>query len=302
MTGRRPEARPLALDRVDLADIHAPERLAGAIHIQLGPLDAAVPVGEIARALDISEVRQVRLDGVEGMLLTNRVRSIGAILVNTAGGPRRARFSVAHELGHFLMERHVLSGPDGFRCTQTDMREARDDTQRRRQEAEANLFAINLLAPAAMMRTCLEEDPDLRSIQDLSDRLDLSREATLRRYIDLADEPVAAIWTEHGRIRTAKRNDAFPWIPRGKGNALSDLTQAWRAIRNGKPGYTNMIESPAAAWIEADGIAIFEQTRVGRDGHAVTLLWADLPDDPCGDDTGPSELGMPGFRNRGRRG
>ncbi len=62
MTGRRPEARPLALDRVDLADIHAPERLAGAIHIQLGPLDAAVPLGEIARALDIGEVRQARFE------------------------------------------------------------------------------------------------------------------------------------------------------------------------------------------------------------------------------------------------
>src|SRR5690606_4277683 len=161
---------------------------------------------------------------------------------------------------------------------------------------------INLLAPTAKMRTWLEDDADLCSIQDLYDRLDLSREATPRRYIDLADDPVAAIWTEQGHIRTAKRNDAIATLPHGNVNPLSHLTQAWRIIRNGKPVYTNMIESPAAAWIEADGIAIFEQTRVGRDGHAVTLPWADLPDDPCGDDTGPSELGMPGFRNRGRRG
>ncbi len=233
------------------------------------------------------------------MLLTNRARSFGSILVNMAHGARRARFSVGHELGHFLLERHVLSQDNGFRCTSRDMREARDDTRHHKQEAEANHFAAALLAPAYKMRPCLETDPDLRSVQKTSDALDLSLEATIRRYIDLADEPVAAIWTEQGRIRTAKRNDAFPWIPRGKGNALSDLTQAWRAIRNGKPGYTNMIESPAAAWIEADGIATFEQTRVGRDGHALTLLWADLPDDPGGDDTGPSELGMPGFRNRG---
>lgn len=275
--------------------------MADAIHRQIGNPISAVPIDEIALALDISEVRKAKLDGVEGMLLTDRVRSFGAILVNTTGGSRRARFSVAHELGHFLMERHVLSGEDGFRCNRHDMGEVRNDTWHRKQEAEANQFAINLLAPESIMRTCLAQDPDLRPIQNLSDHLDLSREATLRRYIDLSDKPVAAIWTGHGRIRTAKRNDAFPWICRGSGDALSDLTQAWWAIRNGTPGYTDIVESPAVAWTDREGVEIYEQTRVGRDGHAVTLLWADLPHDDDADEGGPTEIGMPEFRDRHRR-
>ena len=86
------------------------------------------------------------------MLLTNRARSFGSILVNMSHGPRRARFSIAHELGHFLLERHVLSQDDGFRCTSQDMREARDDTRHHKQEAEANHFAAALLAPAYKMR------------------------------------------------------------------------------------------------------------------------------------------------------
>lgn len=298
---RRPGARTLKLDRIDLADIHVPERLAGAIHDQVGLLDTAVPVDEIARRLDISEVRKEPLDGVEGMLLTDRVRSVGSILVNTARGDRRARFSIAHELGHFLMERHVLSGEEGFRCSRQDMREVRDDTRHHKQEAEANRFAISLLAPEYKMRICLGTDPDLRAIQGLSDRLDLSREATLRRYIDLTDEPVAAIWTKDGRIRTAKRHPDFPWIPRGRGETLSDLTEARRAIRNGTSGYTEMAESPAAAWTDRDGVEIYEQTRVGRDGHAVTLLWADLPEEDDTDEDGPRELGTPGFGRSRRR-
>ncbi|MDI3335666.1 ImmA/IrrE family metallo-endopeptidase [Defluviimonas aestuarii] len=235
------------------------------------------------------------------MLLTDRVRSFGAILVNMAHGARRARFSIAHELGHFLMERHDLSKDDGFRCTARDMREERDDTRHHKQEAEANHFAIALLAPVYKMLTCIDDDPDLRKLQMNSDELDLSLEATIRRYVDLTGEPVAAIWTKDGRIRTAKRHRDFPWIPRGRGDILSDLTQASRAIRNGKMGFTDAAESPAAAWTDRDGVEIYEQTRVGRDGHAVTLLWADLPDDDDANDGEPIEIGMPGFGRSRRR-
>lgn len=235
------------------------------------------------------------------MLLTDTTRSFGSILVNMAHGPRRARFSISHELGHFLLERHVLSQDNGFRCTSRDMREARDDTRHHKQEAEANQFAIALLAPAYRMRPCLGDDPDLRKLQMNSDELDLSLEATIRRYLDLTDEAVAAIWTKDGTIRTAKRHPAFPWIPRGKGDLLSDLTQASRAIRKGRPGFTEMVDSPAAAWTDRDGVEIYEQTRIGRDGHAVTLLWADLPNVHDAEEGGPTELGMPGF-GRSRRG
>jgi hypothetical protein len=46
---------------------------------------------------------------------------------------------------------------------------------------------------------------------------------------------------------------------------------------------------------------IFEQTCVGRDGHAVTLLWADLPQEADADDGGLAELSAPHFLMRSRR-
>ena len=66
--------------------------LARTLHELMGPADAAVPVIEIARALDILDVRLDHFDGFEGMLLTDRVRSVGYILANTSKGHRRARF------------------------------------------------------------------------------------------------------------------------------------------------------------------------------------------------------------------
>jgi hypothetical protein len=181
------------------------------------------------------------------------------------------------------------------------MLEARDCTRHRKQEAEANHFAVALLAPDCKMRPCLGDDPDLRTLQKTADVLDLSLEATIRRYLDLVDVPVAAIWTKDSKVRTAKRHRDFPWITRGKGDALSDLTQAWRAIRNGRSGFTDVVDSPAAAWTDRDGVEVYEQTRVGRDGHAVTLLWADLLDDDDIDEGGPAKLGVPGFGKSRRR-
>lgn len=90
------------LGRIDLADIHVPIAIARAVHKHLGVIEPPVPISKIAKALGITEIRLQRFDGFEGMLLTDRVRSSGSILANTAGGTKRERFTVAHELGHFL--------------------------------------------------------------------------------------------------------------------------------------------------------------------------------------------------------
>ena len=108
----------LTLDRVELADIAAPAAMAAAIHRQLGGLTGAVPVDEIAFALDIYQVRQVRLDGCEGVLLTDRRRNYGKIVVNNDGG-RAAPASASHtSCGHFLLEHHGLEGERGLAVTE----------------------------------------------------------------------------------------------------------------------------------------------------------------------------------------
>lgn len=285
----------MQLDRIDLADIHAPIPLARAIHNQLGERAGPIPVTEIAKALDIAEVRVATLDGVEGMLLTDRARSFGAILANDRHGARRARFTIAHELGHFLLERHVLSEDTGFRCTSENLRETREGRRELRQEAEANRFAIELLAPRPMVNHHLSPDPDLRDAQRLRDALDLSLEACIRRMTECRDEVLAAIWSHQGRVRYSVRDARFPFIPLTRGDRLPQTTHAFRVIRNGRPGFSEFSETHAQPWTSRPDLDLFEQTRLGPDGHAVTLLWADLPEDEP-DEDGPRGLGMPRFR------
>jgi len=287
------------LDRIDLCDIRQPGQLARAIHAQIGDLLLPVPVEGIAAALDISEIRTGNFDGFEGMLLTDKVRSFGSILANTRGGLRRSRFTIAHELGHFLLEHHVLSSDSGFQCRTQDLRETREGRRHEKQETQANQFAIGLLTPLAAVDQHLSEDPDLRDAQRLRNALDVSLEACVRRMIERRAEPLAAIWSKDAQTRYWHKSNDFPFIPLKKGDRLPQTTQAFRVHADSKSGFTSFSECPSMAWTSRDDIEIFEQTRRSASGHAVTLLWADMhgPDD-LDEEPDPyhHELGEPKFR------
>ncbi|MEM0950331.1 MAG: ImmA/IrrE family metallo-endopeptidase [Pseudomonadota bacterium] len=285
----------MQLDRFDLADMHHPAVLARTIHKLMGKPDGAVRVQDIAVALDISEVRLERFDGFEGMLLTDKVRSTGCILANSSKGHRRARFTITHELGHFLMERHQLSAATGFTCSAQDMRETREGRQHLRQETQANQFAIELLAPEHLLKPLYSTDPDLRDAQRLRDHLDVSLEACVRRMVNRRDEPLAAVWSYQGYVRYAVRAKAFPFVALSKRDPIPRLSSAHRAIANGQPGFTQFTEADPYPWTGRSGFELYEQTRVAQNGHAVTLLWAELSEDDE-EDRGLRELGTPGFR------
>lgn len=266
----------MQLDRIDLADIHEPKRLVKALHRQIGPLAGQVPVDEIARALGIEEIRRAPLEGCEGVLLTDRVRSRGRILVNNRRSAQSARFGIAHELGHFLLERHVLGLGGVFRCTIDDMRESRTVRQHRRQEVEANEFAIGLLVPDDRLAPCLRQQPEIEVARTLCKELDLSLEATMRCLIERHPEPVAAVWAKDGRIRYSVRGGRFPWIERGRDQPVSRISRTAEALAAGRG--SAMQEVAAAAWTLADIPELFEEVHLGKEGHTLALLWATLPD------------------------
>jgi hypothetical protein len=250
--------------------------MAAAVHRQLRPQFGATDVVAIAYALDITEIRKDRFDGFEGMLLTDRRRNYGKVLVDTDGGARRVRFSIAQELGHFLLESHVLSSADGFRCLRQDMIERQAHSLHQRQEMEANRFAIDLLAPANRLVPYLTAEPDLRSALTMRDDLQISLEAAVRRLVELHDEPLAAVVTRGGVVRYADRAPAFPWIKLRKGDRISSSSRARRIIASAKPGVLRMLEAHPSARVENSDAEIYEQTRLGRGGHAITLLWASI--------------------------
>ncbi len=287
----------MILDRIELADIRGPKLMARKLHEQVGTLNGPVPIEEIAEALDIVEVRIAEFDGFEGMLLTDTSRREGAILANARGGPRRARFTIAHELGHYLLERHVLSDEAGFRCRSADLREGREDNQHRIQETQANQFAAEVLCPCAAVTKLLSGEADLRDGERLRDRFEISLEAAVRRIVDVHDEPLAAIWSKDGQIRYAVKGRDFPFLTCKPKSRLPKDSPAVRAVARGARGVTAIADAPPNAWTDQPGVEILEQTRVGKSGHAVTLLWmTNGPDADEEDDELLPELGQGRFR------
>ena len=74
--------------------------------------------------MDIVEIRYEVLVSFEGVLLTTAERNVGSILIyaNPNNGTQRQRFTLAHELGHFLNTWHTPHNEAGFMCAKTDIR------------------------------------------------------------------------------------------------------------------------------------------------------------------------------------
>lgn len=268
-----------ALRRIYIADIHAPGQLARDLHVLMGPTDGPVPINDVASALDISHIRIDEYDGFEGMLLTDRRRSDGVILANNRNGMPRARFTVAHELGHFLMERHTFSNEKGFRCTKKDMRSRSSEKHHWRQESEANRFAIELLAPKDRFRQFLNADPDLEHVREAAARLDLSKEATARRYLDLSDAMMAMMFHCNGKLRYFDKKNGFPFLPLTTGAAIPVAA----AETTGLGPVTALVEADPKDWFDGPpGATLWIQTLFQKDGFGTTMLLLD--DGGFGDD------------------
>lgn len=271
------KASTLSLDRMAIEEAGPdPARIAAAIHRQRDFGGGAVPISAIAMALDIIEIRESAGASFEGALVMPPDRNVGAIAVNAAARPRRKRFTIAHELGHFLSLHHQPIEPGRFACSARDLGSGWMpgrfvDDRHRRQEAEANRFAIELLAPARLMRSGLVGVPDLAKVVALSERLDLSREATVRRYAELHRDPMAIIFSKDGRLRYIDRRDAFPAIRIERDAPLPVLPKA-----SDGAGLSDHEDADPRDWLGAKADAsIVIQTLHQDDGFAITLLTID---------------------------
>ncbi|MBU6214753.1 ImmA/IrrE family metallo-endopeptidase [Patescibacteria group bacterium] len=113
------------------------ERKADEILDASGLRTIPVPIEEIAEHFKM-HIGRAPSNDFSGML----IRKDGAALigVNSTEHPRRQRFTIAHEIGHFFLHptKNVL----------VDYRKSSKGTHRTLKEKEADIFAASLLMPA----------------------------------------------------------------------------------------------------------------------------------------------------------
>ncbi len=275
----------MKIDRLDLDGVGSPAGLAARIHELLPELPSRVPLEALCERLDIASIQEVETGGFEAALVMDELKASGAILLAAGRLEARRRFSIAHELGHFLIPSHRPHPEHPFECSLGDLHllDPRDRDRRRRIEAEANRFAAHLLMPPARVRSAMSQSSScLEAIVAMAREFGVSKEAMARAWVEAHREPVAVIVGHIGRVRRHYRSDDFPWLPSTSGQPLPVGSLAAETVI--APGtYTRTEEVEPDVWLSdrdaARTLVLTEQVLGQRDGYALVLLQAEMDED-----------------------
>ncbi len=184
-------------------------------------------------------------------------------IAKEARGTPRARFSIAHELGHHLLHHDY----DAIaRIHGAPRASGRDFLV----ELQANRFAAHLLVPTSMAAPmCVASPPTLDAVGRLARTFDVSLSVAAQRWAKMAHTPCAFVESKGEWIKRAVRSRAF----RGEAfqrRKLEDGTLARDVARGDAPG----TRVHASAWGSTATRAIVEEcVPLHDDGGVLTWLW-----------------------------
>jgi IrrE N-terminal-like domain len=213
------------------------------------------------------------LEGCEGLLV--RPRGIPRGIIAIKKGIRsvgRKRFTLAHEIGHFVLPGH---DEDGTICGHQDIEGWKDKSNSK--EREADDFAAELLIPTLVVKTHLAlRTPSLSAIEAVAEECGASLSASAWKYCDLTSEQCAIVWSEQGVVSWSRRSPEFPFFIK-KDQPIVEASYASNCFRHEKvPPAPEPV--PAEAWIGSfnlkEGSVIYEESRLLPSYDSVlTLLW-----------------------------
>ncbi len=130
------------------------ERRAEQLLVDVGLNTAPVPMAQVAAHLGIKIKLADLGEDCSGVLVRNGDRAV--IGVNREHHPNRQRFSIAHEIGHFVLHKGDTYIDKGYRV---HFRDLESGSGTKREEMAANAFAAALLMPDAWVREAFYQQP-----------------------------------------------------------------------------------------------------------------------------------------------
>jgi len=131
-------------------------------------------------------IREVPANGFDGALVRSKAGQKGIVAVKASIREKsRKRFTIAHEIGHFVIPHHRNLGNI---CE--DRKIESFDRHLNQPEIEANEFAAELLLPSALLRRRFNlAEFSLAQISAVAADFETSLTATTRSYLTLTDLP-----------------------------------------------------------------------------------------------------------------
>lgn len=268
----------LKIDRMVLEDVGGnPVKLAQAVTAQLPDNTFPIPVCEIAAAVGIYDLRDDANVSFEGGLIAPDDKSEGAIVINGNRPKERRRYTIGHELGHYLNPWHKSDNPNGFQCNAKNLATEKSDKNNAylRMEAEANEFSAELLMPENQLRNFLraKSGADLEHIADFAVKFEVSKEAMARRYVEYnSNEPAAVVFSKNGIIRYVKKHNDFAYlnIKHGELLPIGSISSNHQAALG---TISSWQEVSTGLWVDArPHLTVYEQTVEQANGFRMTLL------------------------------
>jgi len=208
------------------------------------------------------------------------------LFVNRAARGGRRRFTIGHELAHFLIPTHKPVKNDRFLCSREDMRcwSAKENDTYARMEVEANKFSALILMPPPKLRPMINRlgDPNLAHVLDVARHFDVSKDSAARAYAEHHDGQVAIAIVKDGVVLRIYRHLKFPKVGIANGMRVPQASLFHHAAaRRRQP--SEILENNAGLWLESDWGKplpnLYEQVLFQQEGYALILLWPEFPDE-----------------------
>ena len=249
---------------------------------------------EIPEEIDIEAIAQYcdatvkykALTGCEARLIGNGKEAV--ITVNESANRPRQRFSIGHELGHWMRDR----GKVGYSCTLDDF--TGNWTHKTNPESLANQFAADLLLPKFMFEPLAkDEEITFSTVSWLADRFQTSGTATAIRLVELGSFPSMLVCISSERRMWFVKN---PLIPKKiwPNLTLGSGAIAYKLLKGDGLKTKEPIEVDADNWIEhpdSSRYVLLEHAKKVTPELVLSLLWweneqqiVDLDEDEDEDD------------------
>ncbi len=267
----------LNIDRMALADCFTTDQILDCLFRQLPDLCLPIPLEDIAYALGIERIAYKSGVSFEGALIrdpNNDYRGNIAIRAETIRS--RQRFSLGHELGHFLLPGHY-SEASLTTCNNIGLNNGRGSDRR---EREADFFAANLLMPKHLFLRDIKTigEPDLLLLKALFEIYEVSAEAFLRRYVDFSEFQCCLIFSKDGNVRYPYWSERIPYLNVRKNQAIPPQSCTVN-FNEGDGSVSDVEEVESWRWLSEGRqmlpSSLNEQTLCQADGYKVTLIWHD---------------------------
>ena len=218
-------------------------------------------------------VKRGGITGAEGRIVASPDKG-GVIRLAAHQNVGRSRFTLAHELGHFIL--HAEKSLDKTDDARTLMI-WHDDSE----ETEANIFGAELLMPEFLFGPASRKTtPSVEHLKTLAGSFGTSLTATTFQFWEYTREPLAIVISDGWEMtRFSPIKDGCARVRFGR---IHEHSAAGERLAGKAADSKGMVDTPAYAWLEGfenDNEHFVKEDSIYLDFYdrTISLIWIDEP-------------------------